>query len=306
MDYLNKPIGKAQPVPGPMKPLVAIPTTAGTGSESTPSIVLDLLDLKLKSGISDPYIRPTLAILDPLNTLTMPHEVTAASGMDVLTHAIESYTCKPFNTRPKPAKPSDRPSYMGSSPVSDVWAEKAIEIAGKYLRRVVMNGHDLEARTHMMLACTCATIGYSNAGVQIPHSMGYPIAGMVQGYIPSGYEIDYPLIPHGISITVGAPAAFKFTAPTLPERHARAAELLGIKIEGMSIHEAALSLSGAIVSLMRDINFPNGLNALGYAEDHIPLLADGTLKQQRLLVGSPRPVGKVELEQMLKESMSCW
>ncbi|MFQ5711629.1 MAG: hydroxyacid-oxoacid transhydrogenase [Candidatus Geothermarchaeales archaeon] len=306
MDYVNKPIGKALPVPGPLKPLIAIPTTAGTGSESTPVIVLDFLDLKLKSGISHPYIRPTLAVVDPLNTLSLPPEVTAASGMDVLTHALESYTNKPYNTRPRPATPGERPSYVGANPVSDVWCEKAIELGGKYLRRAVMNGYDLEARANMMLACTCATVGFSNAGVHIPHSMGYPIAGMVKDYIPPGYKIDYPLIPHGIAVTVGAPAAFRFTAPARPESHAKAAGLLGARTEGLSTLEAAASLSEALISLMRDINFPSGVGALGYVEEDIPALAEGTLKQQRLLVGSPRTVGKRELEQIFKDAMAYW
>ncbi len=306
MDYVNRPIGKAHPIPGQLKPLIAIPTTAGTGSESTPVIVLDILDLKLKTGISHPYIRPTLALIDPLNTVTMPPEVTASSGMDVLTHAIESYTNRPYNTRPKPTTPADRPSYVGSNPISDLWSEKAIEFASKYLRRAVMNGHDLEAKTYMMLACTCAGIGYGNVGVHIPHAMGYPIAGMVRDYIPPGYKIDYPLIPHGISVTIGAPAAFKFTAPSCPERHARAAELLGIKTEGLSVLEGAAALSDALVALMKDIVFPNGITALGYTEKDVPALAEGTLKQQRLLAGSPRSVGRKEIEKIFTNSMKYW
>lgn len=303
---MNKPIGKGNSVPGPLKPLVAIPTTAGTGSESTPVIALDISNLKLKTGISHPYIRPTLTLTDPLNTVTLPPEVTASTGMDVLTHALESYTNRPYNTRPKPATPSDRPAYVGSNPISDLWSEKTIELGGKYLRRAVMNGYDLEARTHMMLACTCAGVGFGSAGVHIPHSMGYPIAGTVRDYIPPGYKIDYPLVPHGISVAVSAPAAFKFTAPASPEKHTRAAELLGAKTEGMSTWEVATAISDALASLMRDINIPNGIGALGYTEKDVPALVEGTIKQQRLLVGSPRAVGKKELEQIFRDSMEYW
>lgn len=116
MDYVNKPIGKAHPIPGPLKPLIAIPTTAGTGSENTGVIALEILDLRLKTGISHPYIRPSLALMDPLNTMTVPPEVTAATGMDVLTHALEAYTSRPYNTRPKPITPKDRPVYLDLTP----------------------------------------------------------------------------------------------------------------------------------------------------------------------------------------------
>ena len=168
LDYINAPIGKGKPVPGPLKPLIAIPTTAGTGSEATTVIVLDLLDLHVKTGISHFYIRPTLALIDPLNTLSLPPMVTAASGMDVLTHAIESYTAVPFNTRPKPDSPALRPPYIGSNLIADLWSFKAIELGGKYLRRAALSPCDLEARYHMMAASTFAGIGFGNAGVHVP------------------------------------------------------------------------------------------------------------------------------------------
>lgn len=157
-----------------------------------------------------------------------------------------------------------------------------------------------------MLACTYAAVGFGNAGVHIPHAMGYPLAGMVRDYIPPSYRVDYPLIPHGVAVTVGAPAAFRFTAPACPEKHARAAELLGLKAEGLPLWDAARAISDALISLMKDINFPNGIGALGYTERDIPALVEGTLKQQRLLVGSPRAVGKGEMEQIFKASMEYW
>jgi alcohol dehydrogenase class IV len=305
-EYLNKPIGQGRPVPGPLKPLVAIPTTAGTGSESTPVLVLDLLELKVKTGISHRYLRPSLALIDPLNTMTMPPEVTAASGCDVLSHAIESYTARPYTTRPRPASPAERPGYIGANPISDLWSEKAIEMGGKYLRRAVLNGSDLEARTAMLLASTFAGIGFGNAGVHIPHAMGYPVAGMVRDYLPPGYPVKEPMVPHGVSCIVNAPAAFSFTAPACPERQARAAELLGARIDGLSLTDAAMVLPKALITLMRDIGLPNGLRALGYSEQDIPGLAEGALKQQRLLSGSPRPVGREEMERLFREAMQYW
>jgi hydroxyacid-oxoacid transhydrogenase len=305
-DYVNKPIGRGKPVPGPLKPLVALPTTAGTGSETTAVIALDIIDLHLKTGISDLNIRPSMAIVDPLNTLTTSPEVTASSGLDVFTHAAESFTIKPYNTRPKPESPASRPAYVGSNPISDLWSEKAVEWVGEYLRRACFDGNDLEARTHMAMASTIAGIGFGNAGVHIPHALGYPIAGMVKDWVPAGFGVTEPMVPHGISTVVTAPACFRFTAPTSPEKHARLAELVGASTAGLSRLDAALLLPEAIIRLMKDLGCPNGLSALGYTLADIPQMAEGGWKQQRLLVGSPRPVTEGDLTKILEESMVLW
>lgn len=305
-DYINKPIGKGRPVPGPLKPLVAIPTTAGTGSETTPVIALELLDLRVKTGISHPHIRPTLAIVDPLATLSLPPAVTASSGLDVLTHAAESFTSRPYNTRPKAADPASRPSYIGSNPIADMWSEQAIAWMGRYLRRATFNGQDIEARTHMAMSSTFAGIGFGNAGVHIPHALGYPIAGMNRAWRCPGYAGEEPLVPHGIATVLCAPACFHFTAPTNPTRHARIAELLGANVAGLSPLEAAAKLPGAIIQLMRDIGCPSGLREIGYTEADIPEMVEGAWKQQRLLVGSPRPVAEDDLARIIEESMKLW
>jgi alcohol dehydrogenase class IV len=305
-DYINKPIGKGKPVPGPLMPLVAMPTTAGTGSETTAVIVLDLLDLHLKTGISHQHIRPSMAIVDPLNTLTMSPQVTASSGLDVFTHAAESYTIKPYNMRPRAENPAQRGAYIGSNPISDLWSEKAIAWAGEYLRRACYNGSDLDARTHMAMGSTFAGIGYGNAGVHIPHTLGYPIAGLAKDWIPAGFGVDEPMVPHGISTALTAPASFRFTAPTDPAKHARIAELLGVSTDGLSVSEAADLLPQAIVRLLRDVGCPNGLSSVGYSTADIPKMVEGGWKQQRLLVGSPRPVTEADLHQILEESMVLW
>ncbi len=307
MAYVNPPIGEGKRVPGPLRPLLAIPTTAGTGSEGTPVIVLDFLELKLKTGISNPYIRPTMGVVDPLLTLSLPPEVTASTGMDVLTHSLECFTARDYTTRPKPATPADRAGYVGSNPISDAVAAAAIEIVGKYLRRAVSMGNDLEARVNMALGATMAGVGFGNAGVHIPHSMGYPIAGMVKEWTPPGFKgVDYPMVPHGIAVTVGAPAAMKFTVPADMEKHALVVQLLGEDIEDLSLREAAMGLPEVLIDLMKDINFPNGVGALGFDERDIPKLVEGTIKQQRLLVCSPRPVTEADLEQMFEDAMSYW
>jgi hydroxyacid-oxoacid transhydrogenase len=305
MDYVNRPIGKGLPVPGPLKPLVAIPTTAGTGSETTAVTIMDVLSLKVKTGISHRYLRPTLAIIDPLNTVTLPPMATAYPGFDVLTHALESYTSRPYNGRPQ-HKPDERPVYVGSNPISDLWCEKALEYLGHYFRRAVLNGMDVEARTHMALAATYAGIGFGNAGVHVPHSIAYPVAGLVKNFSPPDYPKEEPIIPHGLSVVVTAPATFRWTYPVSPERHLRAAQLLGANVHGLTSAEMSEVLPQTLLSLMRDTGIPNGLAALGYGEADVPALLEGTLKQQRLLVNCPRDAGAEELRQVIQNSFAYW
>jgi alcohol dehydrogenase class IV len=304
-DYINKPVGKGVTVPGPLKPLIAVPTTAGTGSETTAAAVTHVVGDNVKAGISHRLLRPSLGIVDPLNTLTAPPEVTAAAGCDILTHAIESYTTRLYDARPKHFPP-DRPVYIGANPASDVWCEKAIEYVARYLRRAVLNGLDLEARLHLALAATYAGMGFGNAGVHIPHAVAYPIAGLVRDFVPSGYPTRHPLVPHGMSVILTAPASFRFTYATSPDRHLRAAELMGAPVAGLSEAERREALPQALLALMRDIGIPNGLTAVGYGERDIPALIEGTLKQPRLLAGAPRAVGAPELDVILRDSLRCW
>jgi alcohol dehydrogenase class IV len=305
LDYVNKPVGGGKPVPGPLKPLIAVPTTAGTGSETTAVAVTHVLGQHVKAGVSHRLLRPALGVVDPLNTLTAPPEVTAAAGADILTHAIESYTTRPFNARAK-HHPPDRPAYIGANPASDIWCEKAIEYVGRYLRRAVLNGLDLEARLHLALAANYAGIGFGNAGVHIPHAVAYPIAGLVRDWVPPGYRTSQPLVPHGVSVILTAPAAFRFTYATAPERHLRAAELMGMPTAGLSEHERREALPRALLALMRDVGIPNGLTAVGYQERDLAALVEGTLKQPRLLAGAPRPIGPPELELILRDALQLW
>ena len=304
-DYLNKPIGKGISVPGPLKPLVAIPTTAGTGSETTAVAVLDVVSLHVKTGISHRFLRPSLAIVDPLNTVTLPAAATAYPGFDVLTHALESFTSRPYDARPRHL-PDERPVYVGSNPVSDIWCEKALEFLGRSLRRAVLNGYDMAARTDLALAATYAGIGFGNAGVHVPHALAYPIAGMVRHFVPPDYPPEEALIPHGLSVISTAPATFRWTFPTSPERHVRAAKLLGASVAGLTDAEAREVLPRTLLSLMRDTGIPNGLAALGFSDAEVPAIVDGALKQERLLAGCPRPVGAAELEAIARASMQHW
>jgi hydroxyacid-oxoacid transhydrogenase len=305
LDYINKPVGKGVPVPGPLKPLIAVPTTAGTGSETTAVAVTHVLDQNVKAGVSHRLLRPALGVVDPLNTVTAPPEVTAAAGADILTHAVESYTTRPYNARVK-HHPPDRPAYIGANPASDVWCEKAMEYVARYLRRAVLNGLDLEARVNLALAANYAGIGFGNAGVHIPHALAYPIAGLVRDYVPQGYRTRHAMVPHGMAVILTAPAAFRFTYPTAPERHLRAAELMGVPVIGLAEVARREALPGALIALMRDTGIPNGLAAVGYTERDIPALVEGTLKQPRLLAGAPRAVGAADLDWILRDAMQYW
>ncbi len=303
LDYVNKPIGAARIPPGPLKPLLAIPTTAGTGSEATSVAALEVPEQHVKTGLSNRYLRPSVGIVDPLLTLTLTPEVTSSCGLDALCHAVESYLAREYTSRPLPDSPGDRPTFQGATPISDIWAEKTLALGGKYLRRAVQNGQDIEARTQMSLAAMIAGIGFGNAGTHIPHACSYPIAGLKHVYQPSGYPTDHPFIPHGHSVIVTAPAAFRFTYATNPAKHHHAAELLA----GRSLpHGDANTLPDVLIQLMKDIEAPRGIAELGYDEGDIDALVEGAEKQQRLLVISPREPSPGDLADILRASMANW
>ena len=306
--YINAPIGMGKPVPGPVKPLFAIPTTAGTGSETTGVSIMDLTEHHAKTGIAHRYLKPTLGLVDPENTRTMPPVIAACSGLDVLCHAMESYTAIPFNQRPYPERPLYRPAYQGSNPISDIWALKAIELTAKYLVAAVEDSDNDEARSHMILASSMAGMGFGNAGVHLCHGMSYPVSGMVKKYQPKGLNIDHPIVPHGMSVILNAPAVFRFTGPACPDRHLELAAILGADIsEVQDIRaEAGALLSQQIVELMKKLNMPNGLSAIGYGEQDISALVAGTLPQHRVTKLSPRPAEAQDLEKMFSDAMVAW
>ncbi len=306
LDYVNAPIGKGKPVPGPLKPLVAIPTTAGTGSETTGVVIFDLVEMHAKTGIAHRSLKPTLGLIDPNNTKTMPPMVAASTGLDVFVHALESYTTIPFHRRPRPERPIVRPAYQGSNPISDLWSAEAVRMGARYLPRAAEDPEDEEARSKMLLAASYAGIGFGNAGLHLPHGMSYPVSGMVRDYHAPGYAVDEPLVPHGISVVLNAPAAFRFTGPASPERHLQAAEFMGADVSGAKPCDAGKILAEELVKFMQRLGIPNGLSAVGYNRDDIPALVEGTLPQHRVIKLSPRPVGREELSQLFEESLVIW
>jgi alcohol dehydrogenase class IV len=289
MDYVNAPIGKALAPREKLLPLVAVPTTTGTGAESTTICVLDVLSLHVKTGISHPALRPTLAVVDPLLTVTQPASVTAAAGMDILCHALESWTARwyaDFDAK----RPEQRVPYCGANPIADMWAEKAMTLLAGVFRDAVRDGGDLAAREQMAMAATFAGLGFGNAGVHIPHANAYPIAGRAA-----------ELVPHGMAVSLTAPEAFRFTFDAAPERHVHAARLLD-----PSATPGPDALPTALTALMRDIGIPNGLAAVGFGEADVDDLVAGALQQQRLLATAPKSPTDEDLASVFRGSMEHW
>ena len=301
MDYVNAPVGGGQAPSQPLLPLVAVPTTTGTGAESTTVCVLDVLDQHVKTGISHPRLRPTTAVVDPELTFTQPAMVTAAAGMDVLCHALESYTARWYADFPA-KRPGERVPYCGANPIADLWSEHAMSLLSGSFRTAVHDGDDRPAREQMAMAATFAGLGFGNAGVHVPHANAYPIAGRVRDYRPEGYPDAEPIVPHGMAVSMTAPAAFGFTFAASPERHLRAARLLDPEATG----DGPDLLPRVLVSLMRDIGLPNGLAELGYGDADVDDLVAGSLQQQRLLATAPREVTADDLAGVFRGSMELW
>jgi hydroxyacid-oxoacid transhydrogenase len=306
MTYVNPPIGKGVPVPGPLKPMMAIPTTAGTGSETTGVTIFDYLEMRAKTGIASRALRPIRGIIDPDNTRSLPKMVAACTGLDQLTHALEALTALPYSRRPAPDHPRLRPAYQGANPISHVWASRAIEMLSKNLVRVVENPADDEARGEVLLAATYAGIGFGNGGVHLAHGMSYPVSGMVRDYVPEGYPPGHPIVPHGMAVCLHAPAVFRFTAPADPAMHLYAARLMGRDVSKARPEEAGEILAQAIIELMRKVGMPNGLKVVGFGPSDVDKLVEGTLPQHRVTKLSPRPAGPEELKQLFLDSMVLW
>ena len=303
LTYVNKPIGAGEPVPGPLPPHVACPTTCGTGSETTGIAVCDVLALEAKTGIASRRLRPSLALVDPACTSTLPASVVAASGFDVLCHALESYTARPHHARPRPASPTARPMSQGANPWSDLGSLEALRLGGLFLERAVRDASDIEAREKLAWAATLAGIAFGNAGVHLPHGMAYAVAGLVRDFHMTGYPEGTPMVPHGVSVVVSAPSVFRFTASSSPERHLEGAELLGADVRGAALTDAGEVLAAVLERMMRATGIPHGLGAIGYVDGDVDALVRGTIVQKRLLDNAPVPVAEAELAALFRGAM---
>ena len=304
--YVNAPVGEGRPVPGPLRPHIACPTTAGTGSEVTGIAIFDLLALSAKTGIASHALRPTEALVDPDCTASLPREVVAAAGLDVLSHALESYTARPYVRRPAPERPSLRPMSQGANPWSDLGCREALRILGQFLERAVRDSADSEAREQIMWAATLAGIAFGNAGVHAPHGMAYAVAGLVRDFRPAGYTTDEPLVPHGIAVILNAPAVFRRIAGVHPERHLEAARLLGADTRGAAAADAGDVLATELIRIMRAVGMPNGLGGVGYTDSDAAALVERAYPQQRLLQNAPLAMTKLMLTELFRQALRYW
>ncbi|KAG0271941.1 Hydroxyacid-oxoacid transhydrogenase, mitochondrial [Linnemannia exigua] len=305
LEFVNAPIGKGSVITKDLSPLIAIPTTAGTGSETTGTAIFDYEPLHVKTGIANRKLRPTLGIVDPLNTRTMPSQVKIASGLDVLCHALESYTALPYYERtPRPANPAERPAYQGSNPISDIWSLEALRLTVKYLARSAKDPLDMEANTQMCLAASAAGTGFGSAGVHLCHGMSYPISGLNKTYKHPEYNVDHSIVPHGISVAVTAPAVFRYTGDACPDRHFKAAEIFGADLSKVRKGESAGPLlADQLTKFLERLGVPDGIGALGYTKADIPALVKGTLPQHRVTKLAPLATGAEALEKIFEDAI---
>jgi len=306
LDYVNAPIGAGKPIPGPLRPHIACPTTAGTGSECTGVTIFDLLAREVKTGIASRFLRPSLGIVDPDCTRTLPSSVVACAGFDVLAHALESFTARPYTQRDRTPIGAQRPLSQGANPYSDIACLEALRILGQYMERAVADAGDEEARERMMFAATLAGIGFGNSGVHAPHGMAYAVAGLVHEYHAPDYPGTGPIVPHGMSVIVSAPAVFRFMAEASPERHIDGARALGANGARVAPDEAGDYLAARVIALMRATAMPNGLSGVGYASADLDALTEGAFAQQRLLQNAPRPVDRAHLRGLFADALAYW
>ncbi len=304
MAYVNAPIGQGKAIPGKLKPHIACPTTCGTGSETTGVIVFDITQKGIKTGIASNLLKPTLAVIDPTTTYSLPGGVVASTAFDVLTHAIESYTAIPYTRRTAAKHPSMRPPYQGANPFSDIGALQAIRIAGQNLIAGVRG--DKAARDQLMFAATLAGMAFGSAGVHIPHALSYPIATTNHKYIAPGYEKVDPMVPHGIAVVMTAPATFRLTAGACPQRHLEAAEALGADVRHVDLENAGECLAAQLIKLMKQAGLANGLRGLGIQADQIPEMAKNGFLQKRPLAQAPLTVTQAQLEAIYINAMQYW
>ena len=306
MTYVNAPIGAGQRVPGPVKPHIACPTTAGTGSETTGIAIFTLTSMNAKTGIISRRLIPTIALVDPDVTRTLPANVVASTGFDCMSHALESITARLYPRRLNPAQGIGRPVSQGANPFSDALAAQALTSVGQFLVRAVNDAADTEARTEMMYAAMLAGVAFNAAGCHLPHGLSYAVSGLVKDWQVKGYPEGKTLVPHGMAVVLNNPSVWRHTAFAHPERHLRCARALGGSTNGATHADAGEVLAGRVVELMRAAGMPNGLTALGFDEAHLDALATGAEPQYRVIKNAPIDVGRDEIRSLFRAALRYW
>lgn len=305
LDYVNMPLGKALPAPGPLKPHIACPTTFGTSSESTNVAIFNFLQLGTKAGISNRAIKPSLGVIDPDALKTLPGPVVAANGMDVLSHAAESFTARPFTRRPVPDDPTDRPVIQGANPFSDINCLEAIRLIGRNLVKAIQYPENSAVLEQLSFAGLLAGIGFGTAGCNLPHGMSYAVSGLVRDYYAEGWPRDHALVPHGFAVIVNSPSVFRFMGSACPERFAEAARALGMSSSEQENDPGEVFATG-VIAMMRSVGAPNGLSALGYSAADLDALTEKGWPQRRVIDNAVRQITKEELRSIFEGALSYW
>ncbi|WP_299871611.1 hydroxyacid-oxoacid transhydrogenase [uncultured Cocleimonas sp.] len=305
-DYFAPPVGEGKPIPGPLLPHIACPTTAGTGSECTSISVIRIRELNTKFVFASPYMLPDQAVIDPTCCESLTPKAVASTGFDLLSHALECYTARAYTQWDKVKNPNARPLTQGANPWSDLAATQALKIAGEYLVRGVTDASDHEARDQLMWGASLAGMAFGNSGTHLPHALSYGVTHLMHDITTEGYDVKSPFVPHGISVIVTAPATFRYTAEATPERHLEAAAFLQADQKGATTADAGEVVSKRIIELMRGTNIPNGLSGVGFAENDVTRLAESSIRQGRAIANAPRESNLVDLENIYRDAISYW
>lgn len=305
-DYFAPPIGAGVPVPGPMLPHIACPTTAGTGSEVTGLAVIRLMELDTKFVIASRHILPDEALVDPACTDTLPARVVASTGFDLMSHAIECYTARAYTRWPRVAAPAARPMIQGANPWSDLHAREALRIVDAFLERGVADAADTQARDALMWAASLAGMAFGNCGTHLPHAFSYGVTHLMRDVVTDDYPVPSPFVPHGISVILTSPSVFRFTAEGAPERHLEAAECLGADTGDAGPEDAGEVVAGRIVALMRATDIPNGLGGVGFESGDADALAESAMRQKRAVGNAPRETGRDDAAEIFRNAMRYW
>jgi len=305
-DYFAPPAGEGMPIPGPLYPHIACPTTAGTGSECTSISVLRIRELNTKFVFASPHMLPDAAVIDPTCCDTLPSNVVASTGFDLLSHALECYTAKAYSQWCSVKNPNARPLTQGANPWSDLAAAKALEIAGEYLVRGVIDASDHEARDQLMWGASLAGMAFGNSGTHLPHALSYGVTHLMKDITTAGYGIETPFVPHGISVIVTSPATFRYTADAAPERHLEAAKFLNADCKGGDLKDSGEILANRMIELMRQTDIPNGLSGVGFSENDIQKLSNSSIRQTRAIDNSPRETNLIDIENIYKNALNYW
>jgi hydroxyacid-oxoacid transhydrogenase len=304
LDYFAPPLGLGLPIPGALLPHLACPTTSGTGSECTSLSVIRINDLNTKFVLGNPLLLPDEALVDPACCDSLPTNVVASTGFDLLCHAIECYTSKAYTQWSRVEDPLKRPYIQGANPWSDLAATRALELAGEFLERGVNDASDSEARDQLMWGATLAGMAFGNSGTHLPHALSYGVTHLMRDITTDGYSVESPFIPHGISVIASAPAIFRFTAAGAPERHLQAANSLGANAWDAGPAEAGEVVAGRIIELMRKTGMPNGIGELGFGAGDVKDLAASSIRQVRAIANAPRETNLVDLENIYAAAIS--